>query len=257
MTLSIYISLFILGTIFGSFVNVIIYRVPRDLSIIKPGSYCTACQTPLKWYHNIPVISYIILKGKCAYCNKSYSIRYPIVELLTGLAFIFLLKFYNDFWLFSLIAISIILFIAIIFIDYEHYIIPDKLLVPLLLFAFIYFLIDKQYSIINQFLSALTVGAILYLVRFIANVIYKKEALGLGDVKLSVVLGFLLGWSGALLSIFLGFCIASVFILILMVSKKVQRRSYIPLGPFMIFGMVAYIFWGTELVDWYLNTFMK
>ena len=97
----------------------------------------------------------------------------------------------------------------------------------------------------------------MFLIRLAANLIYKKEALGLGDVKLGFLIGFLLGWNGALVAIFLGFCIASISIILLMIKKKVRRNSYITLGPFMIFGLLTYILWGTELVEWYLNVFMR
>jgi leader peptidase (prepilin peptidase)/N-methyltransferase len=250
-------SLFLTGVILGSFMNVIIYRLPRNQSIIMPGSHCTSCNSLLRWYENIPLLSYLILKGKCAHCGKPFSIRYPLVELLTGIAFVILFAFYQNLWHFIFLAINILLFIAIIFIDYEHYLIPDVLLVTLFISALIYTLLQESNQLLNKMTGALILGIILVIIRFSAHLIYKKEALGWGDVKLGALMGFLLKWDGALLAIFLGCCIASLLIIFLIVKKKVHRHSYIPLGPFMILGMLTYILWGAKIVEWYLNTFMK
>jgi leader peptidase (prepilin peptidase)/N-methyltransferase len=257
MNLSLNLLLFISGTILGSFINVVINRLPRKISIITPRSHCIFCKARLRWYENIPVLSYLILKGKCAHCGKSFSMRYLIVELLAGISFIILFKFYQDIWHFLFIAINILLFIAIIFIDYEHSIIPDVLLISLFLLALFYNLFHEHDMLFHKAMGAFIVAIVLFTIRFVSNVIYKKEAFGLGDVKLGTLMGFLLGWDGALLAIFLGFCIASVIIILLLIKKKVQRHSYIPLGPFMILGMLTYLLCGPQLVEWYVKIFLK
>jgi leader peptidase (prepilin peptidase)/N-methyltransferase len=250
-------SLFITGAVLGSFINVIIYRLPRNQSIIMPGSHCTSCNSRLRWYENVPLLSYLILKGKCAHCGKPFSIQYPLVELLAGISFVILFVSYQNLWQFIFLAVNILLFIAIIFIDYEHYIIPDVLLFALFIIALIYSLVQESSQLINKMIGALILAIILGTIRLLSNLIYKKEAFGWGDVKLGTLMGFLLKWDGALLAIFLGCCIASLIIIFLLIKKKVKRHSYIPLGPFMILGMLTYILWGGKIVEWYLDTFIK
>jgi leader peptidase (prepilin peptidase)/N-methyltransferase len=179
------------------------------------------------------------------------------VELLAGVSFIILFVFYQNLWHFIFLAINLLLFIAIIFIDYEHYLIPDILLAVLFINAFIYTLMLEANQLVNKLYSALILAVILVIIRFFSNLIYKKEAFGWGDVKLGTLLGFLLKWDGALLAIFFGCCIASLISIFLLIKRIVHRYSYIPMGPFMVLGMLTYILWGAKIVEWYLDTFIR
>ena len=253
----IFISLFLLGSIFGSFINVVIYRLPRDISIIKPRSYCTFCNRILRWYETIPIFSYLILKGKCSTCGRSFTIRYLLIEILSGISFSCIYIYYINIWHFIFLALNILLFIAIGFIDYEHYIIPDILLIVLFSISILYSLFNQYEMIPQKFISMFIIASILLAIRIISNFIYKKDSLGLGDIKLGGLIGFILGWKNTIIAIFLGLCVATVVVIILLIKKKVNRKSRIPLGPFMILGMVLYIFMGPILVEWYIHIFIR
>jgi leader peptidase (prepilin peptidase)/N-methyltransferase len=243
---------FIFGAIIGSFLNVCIYRLPRKESIITPGSHCLNCNSKIKWYDNIPILSYIILKGKCRNCKAKISLRYPLVEILTSLSFMFLVYRYGI----TLTTIDIILFITLLivitFIDFAHQIILDKVILFGMLLGFILGILNNQ-NIISMLLGSILGGTILYVIAIFGNLLFKKESMGGGDIKFSAMLGIFLGWKLMLLTIFLGFIFASIIGIVFIYLSKAKMDNKIPFGPFLSLASVVSLFLGEDIINWYLN----
>jgi len=249
-----YIIIFIFGTIFGSFFNVCISRIPIKKSVVFPDSSCPVCITKIKPYHNIPILSYIFLKGKCAYCGTKINIHYFLVELLTPILLIVL--FANQGGHFSLVFFKYAIFISfgliIFFIDLYHLIIPDKLSLSLIVIGLIFaFLPKTDVTWISAGIGALS-GFFLFL--FTAIIFQKvtgKDSLGGGDIKLIAAVGAFLGVWGILFTVLFSSSIALVTLLIL----KHDRKKHFPFGPFIIAGAITYILAGDALIKLYLRLF--
>ena len=248
-----FIFAFIFGTAVGSFLNVCIFRLPLDQSIVTPSSHCFACKKPIPFYDNIPLISFILLQGKCRHCKAPFSYQYPLVELLTGIvAFACVLQ-----WGFSINALSIFIFVSalivITFIDFEHKIIPDLISLPGILYGVLTALVLQRISFVDSILGLLLGGGSLLLVAGLYYLLTKKEGMGLGDVKLLAMMGAFLGWQSILFIIMIGSITGAVIGVAAMLIKKKDRRYAIPFGPFLSLGAVAYLFYGQEIIYWYMN----
>ena len=228
------IFLFIIGTIFGSFYNVVGYRLPKGASIVFPPSHCTNCNHKLTFFELIPIISYIFQKGKCKHCNQKISLFYPIFETLTGILFVLC---YLSFGLTPNIIIALTfvsLMIIITVSDYHYLIIPDEVLITFSLILFIEILLINGinavlYSILNGVLAFIT----MYLLKKLGDFIFKKESMGGGDIKLMFIFGMTLTYPIAILSIFVGSLIGLPIALLIIWSKK---DHIIPFGPFLAAG---------------------
>ena len=228
------IFLFIIGTIFGSFYNVVGYRLPKGESIVFPPSHCTNCNHKLTFFELIPIISYIFQKGKCKHCNQKISLFYPIFETLTGILFVLC---YLSFGLTPNIIIALTfvsLMIIITVSDYHYLIIPDEVLITFSLILFIEILLINGidavlYSILNGVLAFIT----MYLLKKLGDFIFKKESMGGGDIKLMFIFGMTLTYPIAILSIFVGSLIGLPIALLIIWSKK---DHIIPFGPFLAAG---------------------
>ncbi|SMD06577.1 prepilin peptidase [Sporomusa malonica] len=245
--------LVVLGLIVGSFINVCIFRLPRNESIVFPGSRCVMCKTPLKSKDLIPVIGYFLLLGRCRYCECHISIRYPVVELFT--AFIFLYSFFvvgSSVKLIEvLIFISFLIMISII--DYDHQLILDKTVVLFSAVGVIFnIFINGSVSVLDMFLGSLLGGAILLLIAIIT-----KGGMGGGDIKFVAALGLWLGLKLTLLTIFLSFIIGGIGSLLLLAFKIKSRKDFIPFGPFISIAAFISMLYGTEIISWYLQTIVK
>ena len=247
------IFIFVFGAVIGSFLNVCIYRLPRGQSIFFPPSQCPECNTPIHFYDNIPILSYLLLSGKCRTCKKTIPIRYPIVELSTGILFLlvpFLLGFgiSNIGFYFSAAFISYL--ILAFFIDFETQTLPD-LPSYLMIIAGLYF----NYVAGNSISSALGLFwgfGILYLIAFFGKLYYKKDALGGGDIKLSAAFGAFLGWEKLLVALFLGYFIGAVAALLLIAFKKKTVHDYIPFAPSLVSGAAIALFFGKQIINFYI-----
>ncbi|SDI43878.1 prepilin peptidase [Proteiniclasticum ruminis] len=245
---------FILGTLIGSFLNVVVYRVPREESLSFPPSHCPSCNTRLKAYDLVPVVSYLFLGGKCRTCKTAISIRYPLVEMLTGLLFLVtVIKFGVSLeGLKYLLVIALLLPVALI--DYDHTIIPDRLNVGIFLTALIFLLLEVYLGnaafrdLLNP-LYGMVLGGGFFL--FIAVV--TKGAMGGGDIKLMAALGFLFGTANTLLLMFLSFVLGGFLSSLLLLLKIKKRKDYIPFGPFICASALLVIFYGEPILSWYLN----
>jgi prepilin signal peptidase PulO-like enzyme (type II secretory pathway) len=255
------IFVFVFGLCIGSFLNCFIYRLEQKKKITG-RSFCPHCKHTLKWIDLIPVLSFLFLKGKCRYCKKKISIQYPLVELATGVIFILIFNFLifnfvNNFLILEFLNLAFWFYIAssliIIFIyDLKHYIIPDKILFPAIIITFLYQLFTNFNLIIN-FLIAVVIASGFFLTIFLIS---KGKWMGFGDVKLAVLMGLLLGVQNVLVALFLAFFLGSVISIMLIIFNKKRLKSEIPFGPFLIAGTFLAMFWGQQLVLWYLNMFI-
>lgn len=251
-----YILIFLFGIIIGSFLNVCIWRIPREESIAFPPSHCTACSASLKWYDLVPVFSYIFLKGKCRYCGEKISLQYPIIELLNGIIYSIIFYFLglSAEFVFICIIASILLVISVI--DYYHQIIPDSLVVIIFIAAVLYKIALKYtynipLNIVDGMIGLLGSGLLFILIALVSN-----GGMGGGDIKLIAVLGFILGWQRTLLSILLSFVIGAIISLFLLLFKKKGRKDAIPFGPFINIAFGITLLWGDKLIEWYLSSFI-
>lgn len=257
MTLFVLISVFVfaLGTVFGSFFNVCIHRLPREESIIWPSSHCPSCRNTIAWYDNIPILSVLLLKGRCRHCGAQIALRYFIVELITGFFYLWI-WFYFGFTaqafvcavLFSLLLIATV-------VDLEHQIIPDEvslggLAAGVLLSTLMPSIHGETIwwrSLLHSLAGALMGGAIIYATGVVGSFIFRKEAMGGGDVKLLAMLGAFLGWKKVILAFFL----APVLALPLGLFLLVKRVRVIAYGPFLsLAGWVCFL-WGDKIINWY------
>lgn len=254
------IFVFAFGASVGSFLNVCILRVPEGRSVVTPASSCPRCSSEIRFYDNIPVVSWLILRGRCRDCGEPISAQYPFVEALTG-AFAVL----NYIWFgatphFVVFFIFTSALIVITFIDLKLQIIPDLISVPGMALCFVAAVLLTWYGggsvTKGAFESALGMAVgywVLYGVAWSYLRATGKEGMGGGDVKLMGMVGALLGWKGALFTIFIGALIGSVIGGAVMLAKKENMKYRVPFGPFLALGALIYIFYGTEMTLWYLR----
>lgn len=247
------ILIFILGLIVGSFSNVCIYRIPRNESIVYPASHCPKCRSPIKPFDNIPLLSYILLKGRCRNCKNKISIQYPIVEFLTGLIYLIIYLIYglSVQTLIYIILSSALIIIA--FIDLKEQMVPDVISLPGIVIGFILSFFVSYISFINSALGVVVGGGIIIIIGLAGSLIFKKEAMGGGDVKLAAMIGAFLGWRYIIISLFLGFFLGALAGIILILSKIKKREDAIPFGPFIVLGSFITLLWGKNIFLWYLG----
>lgn len=241
---------FIIGTIIGSFLNVLIVRVPKDESIVSPPSHCPYCDHRISPLENIPVLSYLYLRGRCRKCGEKISPRYLIVEIITGLLFLmaFSITGLNAKLIPELFIISVLIVVS--FIDYELQLIPNKIIYPSIVFSLILILATSGVEALLSSLAGFLIGGGLLLV----IVVIQPKGMGLGDVKLAALSGLYLG-PKVLISLFLSFLIGAVVSVVLLLLKLKTRKDHIPFGPFIAISAVITLFWGDKLYLTYLNFF--
>ncbi|WP_203472052.1 prepilin peptidase [Dissulfurispira thermophila] len=267
---------FILGLIVGSFLNVCIYRLPRNISIIRPSSSCPVCNTAIKPWDNIPILSYIFLKGKCRKCGERISIRYPMVELLNGILYWSVFDFFGLGWHLPFVLFFSSAMVVITFIDLDFQIIPDVITLPGIVIGIISasFLLPDPFSLqhlyphkFQDFLGtppsafSLSVvgfrnsvaglflgGGLFYLIATLS-----RGGMGGGDIKLMAMVGAFMGWRAVFLTTFIGSLLGSLVGIFLMVFKGKGRKTKIPFGPFLSFGSIITLFFGGEILKWYFN----
>ncbi|MGK2905936.1 MAG: prepilin peptidase [Desulfuromonadales bacterium] len=245
---------FILGSIIGSFLNVCIYRIPAGLSIVRPRSRCPQCETPIAWYHNLPILSWILLKGRCATCAAPFSVRYPLVEALTGV--LFALFFYR--FAFHPVTPVILLLVAVLvvitFIDLDHQIIPDVISLPGIPIGFLCSFLVPWVSWQDSLLGILLGGGSLLTIALGYELLTRKEGMGFGDVKLLAMLGAFLGWSAIFPIIFIGSLLGTLVGIPLMLIKKADGKLAVPFGPFLSAAALIHLFFVQHLdpiMRWY------
>ncbi len=244
---------FVVGLCVGSFLNVCICRIPESRSIISPPSSCPKCGYQIRFYDNIPIVSYLWLRGKCRRCHTRISLRYPLVELLTGLMAIALL-FRFGLTVYSLIYFAFLAVLLVItFIDIDYQIIPNSLSLPGIPLFFALSLALPFISVAESLIGILVGGGSLLLVAWGYHLYTGREGMGMGDVKLLAMIGAMIGWQGVIMTIFVGSLAGTVVGLTVMLASGKNTRLPIPFGPFLSLGAMVYIFFGPELILWYLN----
>ncbi len=252
----------LLGLALGSFLNVCIYRIPRNLSIVRPRSFCPGCRKQITWRDNIPVFSYLLLRGKCRHCRRRIPAIYPLVELLTAALVAATVWRFEDNG--PVMATALFLTAALLvstFIDMRHFIIPDEITLPgialalMLHFSFpsISMAVGRWPALGWSLLGAAAGGGSLLLVAVAGRLLYGKEVMGLGDVKLMAMVGAFLGWKNVLLAIFLGSLIGSIAGVLLMATRKADWRSRIPFGPYLSIGSLLAMWAGDTILAWYMR----
>jgi leader peptidase (prepilin peptidase)/N-methyltransferase len=247
------ITVFIFGTCIGSFLNVCIYRIPAGESIVYPPSACPNCGYAIRFYDNIPILSYLFLRGRCRRCRTSISLRYPMVELITGIAALAVFLKYGLMPATAVYFLFMAVLLVITFIDIDHQIIPDRLsLTGIPLFFLLGFLVPFI-SWQDALIGILAGGGILYAVAVGYQLLTGRDGMGGGDIKLLAMIGALIGWQGILFTIFFSSLSGTLVGLALTLPAGRSMKSRLPFGPFLAAGAMAYIFFGTELIQWYLE----
>ena len=228
--LSIVIFIFIFGIIIGSFLNVVIYRIPKGESIVFPASKCQSCKTPLKWYHNIPIFSWLFLRGKCAFCSEKISAQYPLIELATGIIAVLLFNKLGLVWYLPIVFAVFVLLLALVMIDFKYMAIPDNLNLLALALAII-----NPWTI-ESIQNALMAAGGLALLRYYLSFFLNKEAMGEGDIIVAGTMGALLGFPYFFYALFIAAILA-------MIPSLLARDKAVPFVPFLAMGtFIVYIF---------------
>lgn len=248
------VFLFILGTAIGSFLNVLIDRLPRDESVLEGRSYCETCKKELLWNDLIPILSFLMLQGKCRYCKTTLSFYYPLVEFITGFMFVATYVSSGEKNLLSTIYYLLLQsgFIAIFFTDLKYGIIPDKIVYSLIFVSLLFLTVQSKAVLLPHLVSA--AGALLFflLLFFVTH----GKGMGLGDVKLAFLLGLSLGFPNVVVALYVAFLTGAFISLFLMLFRKYSIKQTIPFGPFLVFGTFLSLFYGNKLLAFML-TFLK
>lgn len=252
------VSLF--GLCIGSFLNVVIYRLPRDESVVKPRSFCPECSHPIAWYDNIPLLSFLFLRGRCRHCRKEISPRYFLVELLTAALALATFAVSGELPPFLVYFIFFVApMIAVVFIDLEHRIIPNEISLGLIPIGLAIRFWSAPAGLgwnacLEGVIGLLVGGGFFWLVAFLFEKIKKREGLGGGDIKLMAAFGALFGWEGVLFIMLISSIAGSVIGAGVVLVKK-DRHYQIPFGPFLVLGAALYFFFGSRMIDWYLGLY--
>ena len=240
-----FIFVTIIGTLWGSFANVCILRLPEGKGVVSGRSYCPNCKKLITWKDNIPIISFLLLKGKCRQCKNPISFQYTLVEFLSLISFLSIYYLYGISLTTLLLIILAIIFIIIFFIDLKHFIIPNSLTFPLMVLGFIKSFIPNLDGIFPNYLDSLVGGlfgyGIIWSIIFFYKQVRKKEGMGLGDAKLFAVIGFWFGWISIPFVIFLSSIIALLSVIPDLIKNSKKMTTQIPFGPYIIIGTLVYL----------------
>lgn len=246
---------FILGALFGSFANVAILRIPKEESVVFPGSHCYKCKNKIKFYDNLPIISWLILRGKCRNCGEKFSFRYCLVEIITaGLFALMFLKLGWSFYLLEVLLLTLGL-VIISFIDLDHYIIPDKISLPGIAIGLLGGLLNPERAFLDSILGVLLGGGFLWAVAYVYYLLKKEEGMGGGDIKLLAWIGAILGWGSVPFIILVSSILGSIIGVLLILKQRGNMKTVIPFGPYIALAAIIYILGGEVIGKWYLNLF--
>lgn len=244
------LALFVVGLCVGSFLNVVIARVPEGRSVVSPRSACPRCGAEIQWYDNVPLVSYALLRARCRRCGEPISIRYPIVELLTGLLFVFAgwhLGLSIDLLPALLLLTALV---AITAIDLDRQLIPDVISLPGIAVGLFLSAIIGRPGWLDSLVGALVGGGIFFLI-----IVASRGGMGGGDMKLGAMLGAFLGWKLVLVAILLSVLAGGVVAIVLLALRRRGRKDAVPFGPFLALGGAVSLFWGRPILEWYLGVF--
>jgi len=235
---------FIFGAAIGSFLNVCIFRIPAEQSIVNPASQCPSCHHPIRFYDNIPMLSFLILRARCRDCGAKISWRYPLVEFLTGLLAVLLFMKFGPTLNFLVFFIFTAVLIVITFIDLDHQIIPDILSLPGIPLFFLAAVFIVKLPWLEALIGLLIGGGVLLTIALVYELITKREGMGGGDIKLLAMIGGFLGWKSLIFVLLFSSLTGAVIGITAMIIKKQDTKYAVPFGPFLSAAALAYIFWG-------------
>ena len=247
-----YLAFIVFGSLWGSFANVCIYRLPENKGVVRGRSSCPKCKNSIKWFDNIPLISFILLKGKCRNCNNPIALQYFIVELIGSISFVTIYHFFGVTLTTLLLLILSVIFIIIFFIDLKHFIIPNVLTFTLMIVGFIKsFDPNLNKAIFPNYINSLIGGVFGYLIIWLIIYFYKKvrkkEGMGLGDAKLLSAIGFWFGWLSIPFTIFISSLVALILVIPSILNKSREMTSQIPFGPYIIIGCIIYVSFANQI----------
>lgn len=251
-----YILFFVFGALFGSFANVVIYRLPKGESVVKPRSHCYNCKKMIPWYDNIPIFSWFILRGKCRNCGASFSLRYPLVELLTAVLFALSYHYAGLTWSLPEYLLFVFGLVVCTFIDLDHMILPDEFTLSGIVIGLLGAALNPHREFMDALWGVLMGGGFLWGMAYIYYLLTKQEGMGGGDIKLLAWIGAVLGWKAIPFVIMSSAIIGSVVGLITARKQKAGLKTVIPFGPYLALGAVLYLFGGETIALWYLDLFL-
>lgn len=238
----------LLGLILGSFLNMLVYRLPRGESLWGPRSQCPTCGATLKFFDLLPVLSYLFLKGRCRYCSERISWSYLVLEVFTALILLVMYLSWSWSWLFFRGACLFLLLLPLALIDWEHQILPNQLTLGGLVLGLLLALVGDHLTIWNSLLGVLIGGGFLLLVALVF-----PQGMGGGDIKLMAMVGSFLGWTQVLVAIFLGAILGLIYFALAYLAKKITRETPLPFGTFLALSTIVVMFWGSTLLELYLR----
>lgn len=248
-----YVVVFLVGLVVGSFLNVCIVRIPKGQSLIKPGSHCLSCQQAIVWYDNVPILSFLVLHGRCRQCHVRILPRYPLIEFLNGLGYLAILGKFGLTVSACIYAVFLSTLLVVTWIDLDHLIIPDVISLPGIALGFMCSALILPVGWVNSLIGILVGGGILWVLAALSPHLFGKEGLGGGDIKFLAMVGSFLGWQPVLLTLFLASVSGSVIGGLLLLLKVMKRGHYIPFGPFLASGALVSLFFYRDIIDWYLG----
>lgn len=240
------------GACVGSFLNVCVHRWPLDQSVVAPRSRCPGCHSLIRWYDNIPVLSYVLLRGRCRSCNERISARYPLVELSVSLMYVALVAHFGLQWSSLVAAVFFPILLAIALTDLEHYLIPDELSLGGLVFGLCLSLLPGGLTLTQSLIGAIVGFALLYTMAVVGEWAFKKPAMGGGDIKMMAMVGAFVGWPAVLITLFLGSLLGTL----IMGPISLRTGKLIPFGIFLSAGAALSFLFGDWILDWYWNSYL-
>lgn len=253
-----YVVLFLFGILWGSFANVVILRLPAGESIVRPRSRCPKCKTQIKWYDNIPIFSWLILRARCRYCGNPISWRYPLVEFLMGAAFAAAYYFIGPEWYLLEILIFLFGLVTVVFIDIDHFLLPDVFTLSGIVIGLIGALLNpiEGRDFADSLLGVLLGGGFLWAIAYFYFVFRKEEGMGGGDIKLLAWIGAVLGWKAVPFVIIASSLVGMVGGGLAALRSSKGMKTVIPFGPYLALGAVMFLFGGARIAHWYLGLFI-
>lgn len=245
---------FLFGAVVGSFLNVCIYRVPLGVSIVTPPSSCPNCGARVPFYLNVPILSYLVLAGKCSSCEMPFSARYPAVEFLTGAMAVFVFLRFGPSFDALIYFVFISALMVITFIDLDLQIIPDVISLPGMVLGLAASFVLREVTVLESAMGLLLGGGLLYAIALGYRLVTGQEGMGGGDIKLLAMIGAFLGWKGVLLTVIISSFAGALTGGVMMYAFGRSGRHAIPFGPFLAFGAVIHLFFGERVMTWYLTS---
>jgi leader peptidase (prepilin peptidase)/N-methyltransferase len=246
-----YIAVGLFGAVIGSFLNVCIHRLPRHESIVRPSSRCPACGKQIAPYDNVPILSFLWLRGRCRACRAPISFRYPLVESANAIGYLWIVQQFGLGWSAAAYAVLFSALLVVTFIDFDHQIIPDRITLPGIPLGILCASTVLPAGLLNSVLGVLLGGGLLWFMAWISPYLFGKEGMGGGDIKLLAMIGAFLGWEPVLLTVLVGAFTGAVTGLSLIALKRLRRDQYLPFGPFLALGAVVAMFFFNDIKSRY------